>query len=202
LGNFITLDEFFKGKHDKLEQPYHPMVIRFFLLQAHYRSTIDFSNHALQAAEKGLIRLFNAIKTLHDLRPKEQSTVEISSYISKCDNAMNDDLNTPIVLSHLFDAVKIINSTKENKHDLSNEDIEQLKKLFNKYAINIFGLCNSEEENNTSDLEGLMSLVLDIRNKSKANKDWETADNIRDGLNNLNIEIKDTKDGSTWAYKK
>ena len=115
---------------------------------------------------------------------------------------MNDDLNTPIVLSHLFDAVKIINSAKEEKHDLSHEDIEQLKKLFNKYAITIFGLCNSQEENNASDLDGLMSLILDIRNKSKENKDWSTADKIRDSLNNLNIEIKDTKDGSTWSYKK
>ena len=113
LGNFITLNEFFNGSHDKLEQAYHPMVIRFFLLQAHYRSTIDFSNDALQAAEKGLIRLFNAIKTLNDLTPKDKSTIDVSSFKSKCDQAMNDDLNTPIVLSYLFDAVKIINSTKE-----------------------------------------------------------------------------------------
>ena len=202
LGNFITLDEFFNGTHDKLEQPYHPMVIRFFLLQAHYRSTIDFSNDALQAAEKGLIRLFNAIKTLNNLSPKETSTADISLLTSKCDQAMNDDLNTPIVLSHLFDAVKIINSAKEEKYDLSNRDIEDLKQLFNKYAITIFGLCNSEEENNVSDLDGLMSLILDIRNKSKQNKDWETADKIRDRLNNLSIEIKDTKDGTNWIYKK
>ena len=202
LGNFITLDEFFSGTHDKLEQPYHPMVIRFFLLQAHYRSTIDFSNSALQAAEKGLIRLFNAIKTLNHLSPKEKSTADISLLKSKCDQAMNDDLNTPIVLSHLFDAVKIINSAKEEKYDLSHRDIEDLKQLFNKYAINIFGLCNSEEENDVSDLDGLMSLILDIRNKSKQNKDWETADKIRDRLNNLSIEIKDTKDGATWMYKK
>ena len=202
LGNFITLDEFFNGTHDKLVQAYHPMVIRFFLLQAHYRSTIDFSNNALQAAEKGLIRLFNGIKTLNNLISKEKSTVDVSSFISKCDNAMNDDLNTPIVLSYLFDLVKIINSTKENKYDLSSEDIEQLRKLFDKYAINIFGLANSEKESDASDVNGLMSLVLEIRNRSKENKDWETADKIRDGLNNLNIEIKDTKDGATWILKK
>ena len=202
LGNFITLDEFFNGTHDKLEQAYHPMVIRFFLLQAHYRSTIDFSNDALQAAEKGLVRLFNAITTLNNLPPKEKSTVDISSFKLKCDEAMNDDLNTPIVLSYLFDLVKIINSSQEGKYELSNEDIEQLKKLFDKYVITIFGLCNSEEEHNVSDLDGLMSLILDIRNKSKENKDWEIADKIRERLNNLNIEIKDTKDGATWMYKK
>tara|TARA_B100000945_G_scaffold305735_1_gene292505 strand:+ start:736 stop:2202 length:1467 start_codon:yes stop_codon:yes gene_type:complete len=202
LGNFITLNEFFSGSHEKLDQAYHPMVIRFFLLQAHYRSTIDFSNDALKAAEKGLIRLFNAIKTLNEITPKENSTIDISLFSSKCDEAMNDDLNTPIVLSHLFDAVKVINSSKEGKHDLSVDDIERLKELFNKYAITVFGLCNSEEENKSSDINSLMSLVLDIRNQSKENKDWETADKIRDGLNKLNIEIKDTKDGSTWDYKK
>ena len=200
LGNFITLNEFFNGSHDKLEQAYHPMVIRFFLLQAHYRSTIDFSNDALQAAEKGLIRLFNAIKTLNDLTPKDKSTIDVSSFKSKCDQAMNDDLNTPIVLSYLFDAVKIINSTKESKYDLTSQDIEQLKTLFTKYAVNIFGLCNSQEENSASNIDGLMSLILDIRTHLKSSKDWSTADKIRDGLSNLSIEIKDTKDGATWKY--
>ena len=202
LGNFITLDEFFSGTHEKLEQAYQPMVIRFFLLQAHYRSTVDFSNDALKAAEKGLIRLFSAIQTLKELSPKDKSSIDISAFSSKCNEAMNDDLNTPIVLSHLFDAVKIINSTKEGKHDLNAEDIEKLKQLFNKYALTIFGLCNSEEENNVSDLDGLMSLILDIRHQSKENKDWETSDKIRDRLNDLNIKIKDTKDGANWDYKK
>ena len=200
LGNFITLNEFFNGSHDKLEQSYHPMVIRFFLLQAHYRSTVDFSNDALQAAEKGLIRLFNAIKTLNDLTPKDKSTIDVSSFKSKCDQAMNDDLNTPIVLSYLFDAVKIINSAKESKYDLTSQDIEQLKTLFTKYAVNIFGLCNSQEENSASNIDGLMSLILDVRTQLKASQDWSTADKIRDGLNNLNIEIKDTKNGATWKY--
>jgi cysteinyl-tRNA synthetase len=200
LGNFITLDEFFNGTHEKLEQAYHPMVIRFFLLQAHYRSTIDFSNVALQAAEKGLIRLFTAIKTLNELSPKDRSTIDISSLMSKCDEAMNDDLNTPIVLSHLFDAVKIINSTKEGKSHLSSEDVEQLQKIFTKYAINIFGLSNVEEEKNTSDIDGVISLMLDIRIQLKKNKDWSTADKIREGLKDLNIEIKDTKDGTNWKY--
>ena len=202
LGNFITLSEFFNGTHEKLEQAYHPMVIRFFLLQAHYRSTIDFSNDALQASEKGLIRLFNAIKTLNDLSSKEKSNVDISSFKSKCDEAMRDDLNTPIVLAHLFDAVKIINSSNEGKCDLSSEDINILKELFHQYAITIFGLSSSETEGDKSDLNDLMKLVLDIRNQSKENKDWTTADKIRETLNNINIEIKDTKDGATWRYKK
>ena len=202
LGNFITLDEFFNGSHDKLDQAYHPMVIRFFLLQAHYRSTIDFSNTALQSAEKGLIRLFNAIKILNELKPKDKSSVDISSFSLKCDLAMNDDMNTPIVLSYLFDLVKIINSANEGKQDLSINDINELKKLFEKYAVSIFGLCNSEEANEPTDLDGIMSIILELRQNSKEKKDWETADKIRDGLNNLNIEIKDTKDGASWSYKK
>ena len=202
LGNFITLNEFFNGSHEKLDQAYHPMVIRFFLLQAHYRSTIDFSNDALQAAEKGLIRLFNAIKTLNEISPKENSNIDVSSFPNKCDDAMNDDLNTPIVLSHLFDLVKVINSCKEGKHDLSANDIDLLKNLLNKYVTEIFGLQSILKENNSTDINTLMSFVLDLRNQLKENKDWATADKIRDGLNDINIEIKDTKDGSTWDYKK
>ena len=202
LGNFITLNEFFNGTHEKLDQAYHPMVIRFFLLQAHYRSTIDFSNDALQAAEKGLLRLFNAIKTLDEITPKENSTVDVSSISNKCSDAMNDDLNTPIVLSHLFDAVKVINSSKEEKNALTNTDLHLLKNLFNKYVIEIFGLQSISIESNSQDINELMSLVLEVRNKLKENKDWVTADKIRDGLNNINIEIKDNKNGTSWDYKK
>ncbi len=202
LGNFITLSEFFNGSHDKLEQSYHPMVIRFFLLQAHYRSTIDFSNESLQAAEKGLVRLFSAIKTLNSLVPKEKSTVDVSIFKAKCADAMNDDLNTPIVLSHLFDAVKIINSTYENKFDLTEKDILELKELFTNYTYNIFGLNEIEKQDDSLMVDGIMKILLEIRNQSKTKKDWDTADFIRNQLNEINIEIKDTKDGSTWKNKK
>ena len=201
LGNFITLDEFFNGSHDKLDQAYHPMVIRFFLLQAHYRSTIDFSNTALQSAEKGLIRLFNAIKILNELKPKDKSSVDISSFSLKCDLAMNDDMNTPIVLSYLFDLVKIINSANEGKQHLTINDINELKKLFEKYVFEIFGLKPIKQHAEKSDLSSLMNLILDIRNEAKSKKDWATADKIRDSLNEIKIEIKDTKDGAQWDYK-
>ena len=178
------------------------MVIRFFILQAHYRSTIDFSNEALIAAEKGLLRLFNAVKTLNEIIPKENSTIDVSLFSMKCDKAMNDDLNTPVVLAHLFDAVKVINSSNEGKHNLSAADLCLLKDLFNKYVIEIFGLQSFLNTNNSSDVNALMSLILDVRNHLKENKDWTTADKIRDGLNNVNIEIKDNKDGASWDYKK
>lgn len=202
LGNFITLNEFFNGSHNKLNQAYHPMVIRFFILQAHYRSTIDFSNEALKAAEKGLLRLFNAVKTLNEIIPKENSTIDVSLFSIKCDKAMNDDLNTPVVLAHLFDAVKVINSCNEGKHNLSVADVGLLKDLFNKYVIEIFGLQSFLNTKNSTDINALMSIILDVRNQLKENKDWTTADKIRDGLNNVNIEIKDNKDGSSWDYKK
>ena len=160
-----------------------------------------FSN-MLFAAEKGLLRLFNGIKVLNNLKSSGTSSVDISLLKSKCDDAMNDDLNTPIVLSHLFDAVKLINATHESKHSLSNSDIELLKKLFNKYVKSIFGLHPMEKESTTSELNSLMNLMLEIRSSAKQNKNWGMADQIRDGLNKLNIEIKDTKDGSTWDYKK
>ena len=134
--------------------------------------------------------------------PKENSDIDVSLFSKKCDDAMNDDLNTPIVLSHLFDAVKVINSSKEGKQDLSAKDIDLLKNLFYKYVIEIFGLQSISIENNSSGINELMSLILEVRNKLKENKDWVTADKIRDGLNNINIEIKDNKDGSSWNYKK
>ena len=132
------------------------------------------------------------------LPPKDKSTIDVSSFKSKCDQAMNDDLNTPIVLSYLFDAVKIINSTKESKYDLTSQDIEQLKALLN-ILSNILVFVIVKKKTQSSDIDGLMSLILDVRTL-KSSKDWSTADKIRDGLNNLNIEIKDTKDGATWKY--
>ena len=134
--------------------------------------------------------------------PKEKSTVDVSSFKAKCADAMNDDLNTPIVLSHLFDAVKIINSTYENKFDLTEKDILELKELFTNYTYNIFGLNEIEKQDDSLMVDGIIKILLEIRNQSKTKKDWDTADFIRNQLNEINIEIKDTKDGSTWKNKK
>jgi cysteinyl-tRNA synthetase len=203
LNNFITLDQFFTGDHPALDQPYSPITIRFFILQAHYRSTVDFSNEALQAAEKGLQRLMAAMETLDKIMASEKSTVDLPGLKQKCYDAMNDDFNSSIVIAHLFDGVRMINSINDGKETISAEDLELLKQLFNNFVYDILGF-KSEAQASGGDnelVEGLMQTILDIRKQAKANKDWPTADKIRDGLGALNIEVKDTKDGAVWSKK-
>ena len=202
LGNFITLDELFTGKHKILEQAYSPMTIRFFILQAHYRSTIDFSNEALQASEKGLERLMTAVKTLDELVASEKSSVDISALKEKCFAALNDDLNSPIAIAHLFDGVKMINSIKAGKETISADDLSELKSFYNSMIFDVLGF--KEENAAAGDNEVLgdtIELLLNLRKEAKANKDWGTADKIRDELNEIGIEIKDTKEGADWKLK-
>jgi cysteinyl-tRNA synthetase len=198
LGNFITLKQFFTGDHKLLEKAYTPMAIRFFILQAHYRSTLDFSNEGLIAAEKAFQRIINAIDTLEKLNPSDTSTVSVAELEQKCFDAMNDDLNTAIVLSHLFEAVRIINSANAGTESLTDADIDKLKSLMNLFVFDILGL-KREEKKSDDDMDGLMNLLLSIRAQAKANKDFATSDKIRDELIKLNFTIKDGKDGSTWS---
>ena len=198
LGNFITLKQFFTGDHKLLEKAYTPMAIRFFILQAHYRSTLDFSNEGLIAAEKAFQRIINAIDTLEKLNPSDSSTVSVAELEQKCFDAMNDDLNTAIVLSHLFEAVRIINSANARTESLTVADIDKLKSLMNLFVFDILGL-KREEKQSDDDMDGLMNLLLSIRAQAKANKDFATSDKIRDELIKLKFTIKDGKDGSTWS---
>ena len=168
LGNFITLKQFFTGDHKLLEKAYTPMAIRFFILQAHYRSTLDFSNEGLIAAEKAFQRIINAIDTLEKLNPSDSSTVSVAELEQKCFDAMNDDLNTAIVLSHLFEAVRIINSANAGTESLTVTDIDKLKSLMNLFVFDILGL-KREEKKSDDDMDGLMSLLLLIRAQAKAN---------------------------------
>lgn len=203
LNNFITLNQFFSGDQELLDQAYDPITIRFFILQAHYRSTLDFSNDALKAAEKGLKRLLAASETLEKLEPADKSTVEIDSWRTKCYEAMNDDFNSPITIAHLFDAVRMINSINDGKDTITLQDLELLKKTFHVFVFDILGLKSDEQHSSANEelIEGLMQTILDIRKEAKLKKDWPTADKIRDHLNELNIEVKDTKDGVTWGVK-
>lgn len=208
LGNFITLDEFFNGSHinpkngeEMLAQPYGPMTIRFFILQAHYRSTVDFSNDALQAAEKGYGRLMQAFRLLNSLQPSKTSSVDVSQYRQKCYDAMNDDMNTPIVISHLFDAAKVVNTVNDHKATLTREDIDELKSVFQTFVFDIMGLRDESSSDNTALIDGLMKMILEVRATAKANKDWATSDKIRDNLSDIGITVKDGKDGATWELK-
>ena len=204
LGNFITLDQFFTGEHELLAQAYNAMTIRFFILQAHYRSTVDFSNEALQASEKGLARLMDAYSNLMKLKAGETTTVDVKGLREKCYEAMNDDLNSPIVISHLFDAARAINSVKDGKGSISAEDLKELQEVFHLFVFDILGMQDtataaaSGQDNSREAFSKAVELLLSIRQQAKANKDWATSDKIRNELTAIGFTIKDTKDGAEW----
>ncbi len=199
LNNFITLQEFFSGEHKALQQAYSPMTIRFFMLQAHYRSTLDFSSDALYAAEKGMAKLMQSQQLLHKLPVSPQSSVDIKPYGERLYEAMNDDFNTPITIAHLFDLSKLINQVNDGKAQLTEEDIETLKIWFKTFLLDILGLQEEEQGGNDQLVDDLMQTLLDLRQQAKANKDYTTADHIREALGKLNIQIKDTKEGAKWS---
>ena len=225
LGNFITLPELFAGNHPKLEKAYSPMTIRFFILQAHYRSTLDFSNDALQAAEKGYKRIMQACRDLYALTGKEPLRLEYGEFIGttapeKAPEGINaeiagliedvyealcDDLNTPIAIARLFDGVRLINSCKDKKLTLSEPDLEALRQLYENVVYGVLGLEDEEAADGSGKaekaLEGVMDLVLEDRRKARAAKDWAESDSIRDLLASLGITVKDTKDGATWSLE-
>ncbi len=201
LGNAVSLENFFKGDHKLLDQPYSPMTIRFFILQAHYRSTVDFSNEALQAAEKGMKKLFAAMSRLEKLTPSSKSDLNIREFTDKCYEAMNDDFNTPILISNLFDGVRIINSVYDKKETLTAENLELLKKTFNEFVFDILGLKDEGTSDKNQLLDELMTTILEIRRQARADKDWATSDKIRDELKNIGIVIKDTKEGVEWSIE-
>ena len=183
LGNFITLDEFFNGTHKLLTQAYTPMTIRFFILQAHYRSTVDFSNEALIASEKGLQRLIEAIDGLGKVTPASATSegINVKELRAKCYEAMNDDLNTPIVIAQLFEGARIINNVIAGNATISAEDLKELKETFHLFCFDIMGL--KEEKGSSDSRENAYGKVVDMlleqRMKAKANKDWATSDEIR-----------------------
>jgi cysteinyl-tRNA synthetase len=199
LGNFITLDQLFSGDHPALQQAYSPMTIRFFILQAHYRSTVDFSNEALQAAEKGYQKLMKAVESLSRLKASDQSTVDIAKLNEKCYEALDDDLNSPVLLSHLFEGVRIINSVIDGTEKIDAPGLEALKTLFNAFVFEILGLKDESQSTGNEKLTGeLMKIIIELRQAAKNNKDWPTSDKIRTALKNAGIVVKDLKDGAEW----
>ncbi|MBO5984555.1 MAG: cysteine--tRNA ligase, partial [Rikenellaceae bacterium] len=205
-GNFITMEELFNGQHAKLEQAYSPMTIRFFILQAHYRSTLDFSNAALQAAEKGLDRLMKGIETLGKLKPAASTSegIDVADLAKRCQESMDDDLNSPMVISALFDYVRVINQIAEGQAAISEADLTELKRIFNLYAFDILGLRNEKQEGAAGGgdmLKKVVDMILAVRQDAKANKDWTTSDKIRNELTAIGIRVKDRKDGVDWEIE-
>ena len=205
LGNFITLEQFFTGNHETLTQAYSPMTIRFFILSAHYRGTVDFSNEALQAAEKGYERLMNGIEDLARIQPTTTTDENTKKFVDgfrlKCYDAMNDDLMTPAVISTLFEACHLVNILIDHKAQISADDLRELTEAMLLFAFDILGLQNERGANNDAREEAygkVVDMVLDLRAKAKAEKNWAVSDQIRDALAEAGFQVKDTKDGVTW----
>lgn len=199
-GNGFLPEELFTGNHPLLEKGYQPMAVKFFMLQTHYRSTLDFSNEALQASEKGYARLMDSFKTLQNLSPSKTSTENIQALQLKCYEAMNDDFNTSVLIAHLFDAVKIINSAHDNKINLTQADIDLLKTIYQNFVFDVLGL--KEEEGNKkleNALGQVMTMILEMRAQAKADKNFKLSDDIRNNLIASGFQIKDSKDGSSWT---
>lgn len=202
--NFITLEEFFNGSHPLLTRAFSPMVIRFFILQAHYRSTLDFSESALEASEKALQKLIETYRRLDTLQASEKSTIDLPNFKDMAYQAMDDDMNTPVVISYLFDAAKIINSASSGEIKLSKEDIAKLKDLFKIFFEELLGMNlggSTENSSSSKAYEGAVDLLMEIRKNAKAQKDWATSDLIRNKLSELGFDIKDTKNGVEWSVK-
>ncbi len=202
LGNFITLEQLFEGSHHLLDKAYSPMTIRFFILQSHYRSLVDFSNESLQAAEISLSKILKAIEILNRLKPSNVSTFDIKALNKKCYEALDDDLNTPVLLSCLYEAVKYINSVNEGLEKLCETDIASLKSLMNIFVFEILGLENEKDISNDAPfIKSLIDASINIRNIIKLNKDWSTSDRIREELNKIGIIIKDRKNEVDWEIE-
>ena len=209
LGNFITLEQFFTGSHPTLTQAYSPMTIRFFILSAHYRGTVDFSNDALKASEKGLQRLLDGIADLDRIVVAPTSDNETHQLVStlrqKCYDAMNDDFQTPVVISTLFEACRQVNILIDHKGTISADDLKELADTMRLFAFDLLGLRNEKGNSSSAREEAfgrVVDMVLELRAKAKAAKDWATSDQIRDALSEAGFEVKDTKDGVTWKLNK
>jgi cysteinyl-tRNA synthetase len=203
-GNSILPIELFTGENNFMQKAFAPSVVRFFMMQAHYRSILDFSNDAILAAEKGFNRLTEAMKVMGKLAASKTSSIDIAGWKAKCYAAMNDDFNTPILIAELFDAVKMIHSIHDGNATITASDLEELQETMNSFFYDILGLQDTKEEGSTSlnkGLDGAMKLIIDLRATARANKDWSTSDKIRDELTAAGIQLKDGVDGTSYAVE-
>lgn len=200
-GNNILPTEIFTGENDNLSKAYNPSVARFFMLQAHYRSILDFSDEALSASERGFNRLMEAYRSIKHLPVSSKSTLDLNSWIQRCYDAMNDDFNSPILIATLFEAVKFINAVKDGEEKISQEDKELLQEKIQAFIFDVLGLQDTSvvNEDSTQKLSGTIELLIKLRADARNNKDFSTSDQIRDQLQSLGIQLKDGKEGTTFA---
>lgn len=200
-GNGFTPEELITGNHKLLDKGYSPMTVRFFFLMGHYASTLDFSNEALQAAEKGYKRMTAALTVIPKIKPSGKGDYDVAKWRQDCFDAMNDDFNTPILISHLFEGVRVINSANEGKIQLTTDDIALIQKTFDEFLFDVMGLKNEENNSNSELAESLMQMIIRMRADAKSNKDYATSDKIRDLLAEIKVQIKDTKEGAQWSVE-
>jgi len=199
-GNGFLPHELFTGNHPLLKKGYSPMSVRFFMMQAHYRSTLDFSNDALEAADKGYKRLMNAITLLDKIKPSNKNIhdFDLTDLKKRCYKAMDDDFNTPVLIAELFEAVRFINAAYDGKATVNQTILDELKSFVKIFVVDILGLKNDNLGADTDDAEALMQLIIKLRNEAKKNKDFTTSDRIREDLQSIGIQLKDSKDGTLW----
>jgi cysteinyl-tRNA synthetase len=202
LNNFITLNEFFTGSHTAITQAFDPMTIRFFILQAHYRGTLDFSNDALIAAEKGMKRLMTGFKALNKIQPAKENTAGVQEFLNNfsknCFEAMDDDFNSPVLIAQLFEAVRFVNLMIEKKETLDATSLDSFKETFKIFLIDVLGINDETNANDAGLTGGLMDIIIGLRRKVRENKDYAASDWIRDELQKLSIALKDSKEGTDW----
>ncbi len=200
-GNNILPDELFTGDNDILSKAFAPTVVKFFMFQAHYRSILDFSNDALEASEKGFYRLMDAYRFLSEIQAGNKSSINVAEWRQSCYDAMNDDFNSPILIAQLFEGAKYISAMKEGNASITKNDLEVLKKTMHDFLFDVLGLVDhsSEGGDDNNKLTGAIDLLIELRNKARANKDFATSDKIRDQLLEVGIQLKDGKDGTTYS---
>lgn len=198
-GNNILPNEIFSGENDKLDKAFSPSVTRFFMLQAHYRSILDFSSEAMEASEKGFQKLMQGMNLLKDLPVALESTLDVSNWVANCYKAMNDDFNSPVLIAHLFEGVKYVNLLNDGKETLHAEDLALLQNTLNNFVYDVLGLVNEAVEGNSDTLNGVVALLIRLRKEARENKNWALSDQIRDELLALGVQLKDGKEGTTFS---
>jgi cysteinyl-tRNA synthetase len=198
-GNFILPNEILSGENDILGKAFSASVVRFFNMQANYRSILDFSGDALEASEKGHAKLMEAVSFIDKIEASKTSTFDVQKWTKDCSAAMNDDFNTPVVISYLFEAVKVINQIKEQKASLSKTDLVEFKQTLNAFVFDVLGLMNETAQGNSDKINGVVALLIKLRKEARENKDWALSDQIRDELVEIGIQLKDGKEGTTFS---